>query len=519
MPSLGRRVLMMAVVFVSFGAYSLYESPVPGPDEPTYLAKARHLWNHDWCRHDLYLQSANPHYLFSVAIGAFTKWQSLDRTAYIGRILAWLLIASGWTELVNEVIPEGFAAIWSAWVFLALQSIGHFAGEWMIGGVEGKVLGYGCMLWSLVFLMREKWMLCAVWSGLCIGFHPVVGVWSAVASIGPLAYLALERFRHNNSVSARETESWSTPSAARIVSALGVFVSISVLGALPAIAMLAHNSEADAEIADNVAVFQRLRHHLDPTSFGMPALIGYAALAVAWFALRRFGQFSKREPLLACYACVSIMIAIAGLVIGLGLKSPSLMKFYPFRLVAVALPMVVSIAIAACAVQWLDYKDVPGGSEGSQALRNLPLFGLWGLFVIVLLDSFAVAQREPRAGQLVSAERPAWIRMCSWIRTNTPPDALFLTCSTSRGFKWYAERAEYFNYKDFPQDAHSIVEWNDRRLRQSGWEDAAIGQSAAAIRALRRDTGIDYIAMRTDVPIALTPVYRNRRFAVYKLPD
>jgi hypothetical protein len=55
-----------------------------------------------------------------------------------------------------------------------------------------------------------------------------------------------------------------------------------------------------------------------------------------------------------------------------------------------------------------------------------------------------------------------WRKACAWIAGNTPADALFLTPSDQQTFKWYAGRSEVANWKDVPQDAHGLVEWNKR---------------------------------------------------------
>ncbi|MEL6110441.1 MAG: DUF6798 domain-containing protein, partial [Planctomycetota bacterium] len=55
-----------------------------------------------------------------------------------------------------------------------------------------------------------------------------------------------------------------------------------------------------------------------------------------------------------------------------------------------------------------------------------------------------------------------WVAVCDWIRVSTPVDEVFFTPRHQQTFKWYAERAEVVNWKDVPQDAESLVEWETR---------------------------------------------------------
>ena len=55
-----------------------------------------------------------------------------------------------------------------------------------------------------------------------------------------------------------------------------------------------------------------------------------------------------------------------------------------------------------------------------------------------------------------------WLRVCEWIKNNTPADAQFITPDQQQTFKWYAQRAEVVNWKDVPQDAQAMVDWRGR---------------------------------------------------------
>jgi hypothetical protein len=513
-----QRFLATAVVFVSFEAYGLVNAPIPAENEDGYLSKARHVWQPMWCGRDLFLQSANPHYLFYLVIGGLTKWMTLQTVGFIGRFSGHLLIATGWTELLLEVVPYKWSPVWAAWLFLGLQSVGSFAGEWVIGGIEAKVFSYGCVFWGLVLLIRHKWILCAMCGGLAVGFHPVVGGWAVIAAIWPLAFVLRDSGLWLQLVRSDRLPRPGSKISRTTLLAGALFICLSAVGLGPVIWMLGSASSREAGAADSILVFDRLRHHLDPTHFRRFAFIEYSALVIGWMLMRPFAMCSKAERVVARFVWSSIVIASVGLLIGLSVRRVSLMKFYPFRLGDIAVPMVVSMTLTGCAVRWLMKRKLSGELCRKGVRSRSHDIVLWGAFGVAFGESFVLPFGQAPPDRMTPSQRLDWIEMCGWVKGHTGQDSLFLTGSNSRWFKWYAERAEYMNYKDVPQDAHSILEWERRRRWLSDWETGVEIRSQTELADVRRDTGVEYMVVESDAPIALEPAYRNATFAVYKLP-
>ncbi len=87
-------------------------------------------------------------------------------------------------------------------------------------------------------------------------------------------------------------------------------------------------------------------------------------------------------------------------------------------------------------------------------------------------------------------------------------------------FKWYAERPEYVTFKDCPQDAAGIVEWNRRMRFLAQWyqEQFADGlYSTAELRELTRETGITHLVTDRLGPMEPAPTYQNATYRVYDL--
>ena len=109
------------------------------------------------------------------------------------------------------------------------------------------------------------------------------------------------------------------------------------------------------------------------------------------------------------------------------------------------------------------------------------------------------------------------------------PDEVFLTPRHQQTFKWYAERGEVVNWKDVPQDAKNLLEWN-RRFQQIfpqrlGHIRVTIRYSD--LREYRRRYGVRWMIVDRrvcgdDLPLVrLYPIdgETNATFAVYELPE
>jgi hypothetical protein len=262
-------------------------------------------------------------------------------------------------------------------------------------------------------------------------------------------------------------------------------------------------------------VFHRLAHHLDPMLIPPRAHWGYFALIVLWIVGTVFGPREPQWRWLHRVTLWAVVFAGAGWLVGWGPRPPNLMpgfewrmhllKFYPFRLADVWLPMMV--AWLATAAVWRTSPARP------------MLIGMGAVLCIATLL---------RGGQLASAERyrssheTEWRDACLWMRDNLPQDILVHTPHFRFTYKWFAERPEFANYKDCPQDAAGIVEWNRRlllltRVFQEGFADEVYTWDE--LHALHRETGITHLITDRLGPMDFPPIYQNGSFRVYDLTE
>ena len=111
------------LIFVLF--FVLAGGAAPDVNEAHYLSKAKHYWNPDWCRGDLFLQSADAHLVFYWTIGWLTRFLSLDAVAWIGRCSTWLLLAWSWRRLSVAVVPDRLWSLLTAALFAMLLRCSH----------------------------------------------------------------------------------------------------------------------------------------------------------------------------------------------------------------------------------------------------------------------------------------------------------------------------------------------------------------------------------------------------------
>ncbi|MFN9719539.1 MAG: DUF6798 domain-containing protein [Planctomycetota bacterium] len=510
------RLCSFCIIAVLFLSAALLNNSVPGVGEPHYLSKAKAFAQPDWCSRDFFLSSGNAHYVFYVLVGPLTKMISLDAVALLGRGIQFLMFACGWIMLGTTIGLDGSRRIFSAAVFTILTMLGNFSGEWILGGFEAKVPAWSMCLMTMHFWIRSHWtaqqpQVDAIKSGFCCGiacsFHPVVGIWMAIC-IG-MATLAEQIRRPSASHTSRTS-----------LRRLAVFLIISTLfalpGLLPALRLLSDTSLPDSQkdLANFLQVFWRLKHHLDPTQFTLRQWIytGICSLAI-WRLIRRLLPDQTAMLHVLRIVLASAIIAAVGVMIGFHIGEAtmiehwewraSLLKFYPFRMIDAFLPMLVAWLFASVC-------KPPISIRTNAATIGMALVTAW-------ITSAAAPPGYTRA------QFDEWKTACDWIRNNTPQDALILTPRESFAFKWYADRAEYVCYKDCPQDAAGILEWNTRLWNLHDWTLASSmdGQyHESDLAKAHRLTNCDFIVTRILGPFESQPLWSGEYWRVYRIsPD
>lgn len=508
------KLLVVVAVWLSFLVVSLVSTPIPAVNEPHYLAKARHYWDSTWCAGDLFLESFPAHRVFYQTVGWLTLCLDFTTVAIIGRSVGFALLALSWTSLVrslqrdeSETATSSSSVLLSSWLLLGLQAIGNLSGEWLIGGFESKVIAFAFVFWGMAALLERRPRIASACSGLAISFHPIVGIWhlAAIAMTSFWQRFQLRNDPHRVRSQFRILDLW-----------LGILFAMP--GLIPALRMLREANPRETFAANYIQVFYRLKHHLDPMDFGMIHFVGYGFLAALWLAglfwLSRRQSLSPNDRWWIRYLFATALFALGGLLAGLGPRPAELMpgfrwrmgllKFYPFRLFDLMLPMAVAILLPRLIQQ-----------------RWIWLVGSLGLLWALISNHVF-----PPPNQLPPNMRADWRDVCRWCEANTPKDAVFHTPFEAEAFKWFAQRAEYVNFKDCPQDAAGIVEWNRRLKLITKWSEKSFNDdeaySADELRELVRQTKVRWAITRTrvryDVPES-DLLYSNDTYKILRLPQ
>lgn len=503
--------LEIAVIVAVFTAQSGW--PAPDVNEPHYLGKAKHYWNHAWAPGDFFFESADTHRVFYVACGWLSRWLSLEQFAWCGRLATWTALAWAWRRLCLAVLPRGVAesrwgyAVAASMLFLSLNVGCHLAGEWVVGGFEAKGIAYALVFAALAALVRDRWNIALTLLGAASAWHVLVGGWAAVAAA--LCWL-LDADR---------------PSLKTFWPGIALGAVLSLAGLLPALELNRGLSPDVIAEANDIYVFRRLRHHLVPQAFAWWMIGRYLLMVLAWAIIRRFAPADRPQAAIERIVVASLIIALIGFGIALCTRqderwAAALLRFYWFRLADAMLPAGIALRVVSLAA------STPRGRRwwlAGAAICSL-------LVATASRSSYAVVtlfHNTPRADAPSKvADHADWRAACLWIADHTPADAVFLTPRLAQSFTWYAGRGEVVTWKDLPQDAASVVEWW-RRLEaihgtrwpdaEGDWHESLTELSVSRLRRLAALYSAQYLITLTEPRLDLPRVYTNSTYAVYKL--
>ncbi len=494
----GFEVLLIFVVFAVYAGW-----PVPDPNEPHYLGKARHYWDPAWIQNDFFLQSADSHWAFYVTCGWASRFLAFPALAWVGRVATWALLAIAWRRLSWSVIPQIGMSILSAALFVTLNENFQMAGEWVVGGFEAKGLAYALVFAGLAELVRGRWNATWILLGAASAFHVLVGGWTVLAA--GICWLVAGPQR---------------PRLVAMLPGLAVGGVLSLAGLVPALAINLHADPATVARANEIYVYERLTHHLSFFDIAAGFRWRFALLTIAWFVLSSLRSAGLTQNGLRAIVNASLGVVVVG--IGLSImghtypdRVSGLLRFYWFRLADCLVPLGVALGITALLMHW---------SESRWWARIATSLALAGL----LLAPQFVARLSPgtpradKPGKVTNY--PDWRDACEWIAANTPPEARFLTPRTAQTFKWYAGRSEVATWKDLPQDAESIVAWRQRLedLHGTGdsaepWYDSLAEAPPSRLRDVAQRYDAQYLLTESEPPLDLKCIYQNDSYAVYEI--
>lgn len=429
-------------------------SNAPDVNEAHYLGKALHYWNPEWCADDFFLNSSDAHLVFYWVFGWVPSLIGLEAAATVGRLIAWLLLSFSWLGLCRSLGVNGLRVVAGAAVWFGLVRWCHLSGEWILGGIEAKGFSLPFVFWGIAELVKQHWGRSYALLGIATSLHVLVGGWAFL--MAGMAHLVIEK-----------KDAVTLPNIKFVL--LGVCLALP--GLIPALVLNSTVSSEYMTAANEIYVYKRLPHHLVLNGFSSTRIGFGVALLSTWLGifiwrngLRQQGDHWKRWDY---FVFGSVVIAALGFVLSSALAASEsgagLLRFYWFRSFDVFVPALIATTLSfsrRCAINWqcliLVSLCVGMGSEQWDRWRDG--------------RSLAAQQSMPRSlrkdpdhrRQVTYRIWKDWVRACRWIKEHTPEDAIVLTPRRQQTFKWHAHRAEVVNWKDIPQDALGLLEWNNR---------------------------------------------------------
>lgn len=513
-----RRFWFWLLTVSLFVGFSLGRWPLPGINETHYLSKAKHFADPAWCAGDFFLDSSNPHAATSWLLGQLTCRFSFETSALAGRLLALGVLAWGWTMMLCGTLASWKSRILASAIFLLLHILGNWSGEWLLRGVEGKVFAWGFLFLAIGLWTRDQPIRAGAALGAAVTFHPVIGAWGAVAAGLSIGWNILDRRRSRAGIESDRAgskafvDSDPLPRSQALALAALLFCLMAAPGIIAALPALRLGTPDQRWQADHIQVTQRLGHHLDPARFLWSSHREYLLMLATLVLLPR----RRPRPWLERMAWMSVLCAAGGILISLWPRTPEpfplyvlrlkLLKLYPFRLMDVFVPLLVAVR----------FVELPALNSLTLTARRVAATSV----TLVALAWFWPGDEGP-ARRMSPADFQHWKVALTWIKAETPADAVIQSMNEDFAVKWFAERAEFVNYKDCPQDAPGILEWH-RRLTQldQEWRLPAMRDMRVTpeeLHQLHALTGIDYLVCSRFGPIEANPVFAEGPFRVYAI--
>ena len=361
--------------------------------------------------------------------------------------------------LSYSIVGRPFYSVLSAGLAMALIQHFHFAGEWLIGGVEAKCIAYAFVFAGISFVIKRNWFPVWILFGIAAAFHVIVGGWAVIAGLLALALSFGNRGR------------WLS----QFIS-LFIGFAFSLIGLVPALMLTMGQDTGIVKQANEIYTFDRIAHHLvfshicetqpERFDFFMTAFVFWLAAAVLLLDQKKLTRLNG-------FVFGTVLIAIGGIAIDYLTASSqdfelaaSLLRYYWFRMADVFVPVGIAMSLTVV-VRILFQKAYDVGAVVTSVLVSLLVANALWLAYSQAIDRRSQADRLtliaakgfPTINEKIYRD---WIDVCCWIRASTEPDARFITPRNQSTFKWYAHRSEVVAWKDVPQDAVGMVEWRKR---------------------------------------------------------
>ncbi|NNC94719.1 MAG: hypothetical protein HKN92_04100 [Chitinophagales bacterium] len=410
-------------------------------NEADLLPVAKHVVNPDWIPGDWYLGTnleGNYRFLFNMIFGSLATFLPLEAVSVVGRLF-FITVFSYFAQQISNYYKIPF---WFFIPFLFLYSNNHSVGarEWMINGLESKSIAYSFVLLAILRWLKKDFKLFFLFCGLAVSFHVLVGAFAALTFVIAM-FMNPHEFKPY--ISSFFRNSW----IGVVAGSFGLFFILKFLFESP---------QTLSPDPDLIYTLIRVPHHVLPSTWNMDHAISFGGISILVLIIVFFRSKDVLLKLLVSIPLASLVFMLIGFILYWTGKY-TLLKFYWFRYPDAILPLFAFIVILPILFEFLAVrlKQSRKWLDGIFALSSVALFVVF--FATIFPGRVeAFFDKRPIAGADLTDDI---VEMCSWIRTNTEEDALFLVNPFFQNFYTLAERPMVVSVKHFPQSAEHVHEW------------------------------------------------------------
>ncbi|MEL6930502.1 MAG: DUF6798 domain-containing protein, partial [Cyanobacteria bacterium J06600_6] len=379
---------------------------------------------------------------------------------------------------------------------------GAIAGEWFIGSLEAKAVAYGLITIAIPSMLSRRYLWTMMLLGLATSFHVLVGGWAFLTVLGWLC------LRPQGQILKQGQSIWLL---------FVTYIAASVFAIPATIQQLTAATPAGDISPSFIYVFLRLPHHLNPFAWHPLLWLRLAVYIAIWIwsvaSLKKSTDTKGWQPEdyarleLTEFTLISLIPFAMGLAIAFFDREGKWLQYYPFRFGDMMLPLTTYL-LTACALQ-------TKFSQQKQQHRSfsLILIGCILFTQVTFFSQSAIAYYNfPSQQQDVD---PQWKLMSSWIKNNTPQDAVIISHPWYlANFTWMTQRATIVKLKMFPQTKEAIVEYYQRLNDLSGGNLAKIYFGDEELDQIKTVKAISagFVALDTSQVKGLMSKYKSEYF-------
>ena len=437
-------------------------------------------------------------FLFNWLLGFFLEGSNPFKIIIIGRIISFLLISYSYRLLTKALKLNLFLSTVSFFFFLYFfgNGIGD-AGEWIVGGLESKVIAYSFAIISLASFLKKRYKTSFLFSGLSLSVHLLVGAYNIFCLIPLLVIIA----------KSNRTQFFM------LLKASIYFFITGIIGVSEILSSLTNNTSKEVlERGWDIYVNIRVPHHLIP-DFSTKTWVLLILLTIVNLYFIKNKETIKK--LLAYYALFSVLILLIGLIIFHFFDSHYL-RFYFFRFSDVILPL-ISILLLLSTISTAKY-IIALAISCFVIPKSVQKSNIKEIVNKTSYDINHIKEKTEKDKQ-----------MTRWILNNTnennlfiiPPENLYFRLNTQRNIfiSWWMlpNQQEYKSTNTIPQE---MIEWYNRlKLLNLNTDFNNLRDVKNNYTKLDKHSILDIQSNYTNIKYILTPITMKLDFPIAKQTD